>query len=351
MQGLVLSATNNLFKVLCEDGCTRLCAIKGKRISTLTGSYNSLAAGDTVELAPTDSGRGLILALNPRRNVFGRFNEKGRAEQAIAANIDLVVCVSSPHLPPFRPRFVDRVAVLAEAASSPLLIVLNKADLDIPAETAERLEGYRGLGYGVAVLSAKKGRGIEELREALKGRTSVLTGQSGVGKSSLLNVLYPGLDRKTGEVSIKYDRGKHTTTLAEMMLPGDTGTRVIDTPGMRRLALRGLDPSNLAAYFPEMRRLVGECGFGLSCTHIDEENCGIVAGVERGEVHPDRYESFLRIRDELESAVDWKRSGNRDPGRKERTASARSRRHKSSTFDQDDDDPEEHAGEGDRRLK
>ena len=140
MEGVVLSGANNLFSVLCADGERRLCAIKGKRIKDRAGSYNALAPGDFVDVGPGDSGKGLVKSLAPRRNVFGRYNEKGRASQAIAANIDLVVCVSSPVLPPFRPRFVDRVAVLAEAAHVPLLIALNKADLGEDEETSERLD-------------------------------------------------------------------------------------------------------------------------------------------------------------------------------------------------------------------
>lgn len=328
MHGCVISAANNLFKVRCDDGQTRLCGIKGKRIKDLSGTYNSLAAGDFIDVAPTDSGRGLVTALQPRRNVFGRYNEKGRADQAIAANVDLVVCVSSPKLPPFRPRFIDRVAVMSEAAACPLLILLNKADLGIPEEAALRLSGYESLGYRVLTMSAHSGRGLDALRDAIRGRTSVFTGQSGVGKSSILNALYPSLERRTGEVSVKYDRGKHTTTMAEMVFADDEGTRVIDTPGMRRLALRGFDPDALAAYFPEMREAVGRCGYGLSCTHLDEEDCGIVRGVEDGSIDPDRYESFLRIREELQSSVTWKRAGNRDPGRRERGAGARDRKHR-----------------------
>ena len=342
MRGYVISAANNLFKVRCDDGLTRLCAIKGKRIKDLSGSYNSLASGDFVDVAPTDPGRGMVTAMQPRRNVFGRFNEKGRAEQAIAANVDLVVCVSSPKLPPFRPRFIDRVAVLAEAAACPLLIILNKADLGVPEEASLRLSGYEGLGYRVLMMSARSGDGLDALRAEIRGRTSVFTGQSGVGKSSILNALYPFLTLRTGEVSVKYDRGKHTTTMAELVADDDDGTRVIDTPGMRRLALRGFDPDSLAAYFPEMRDAVGRCGYGLSCTHLDEEDCGIVRGVEDGSIDPDRYESFLRIREELLSAVTWKRAGNRDPGRRERGENARERRHKPRYHEDAEDHDQDH---------
>jgi ribosome biogenesis GTPase / thiamine phosphate phosphatase len=304
MKGLVLSGANNLFSVLCEDGERRVCAIKGKRIKDKSGEYNALAAGDEIDLEPSEPGRGMVTAFRPRRNVFGRYNEKGRAKQAIAANIDLVVCVSSPSFPPFRPRFVDRVAILAEAARVPLLIALNKADLGIDEETEERLELYEELGYGALRCSAARGEGVDELVALLGGRTSVFVGQSGVGKSSLLNAIEPALAQRTGELSEKYARGKHTTTMAELFVL-DRGMRIIDTPGVRRLALRGIEPGELDAYFPELAQLSPQCEFGLSCTHTDEPGCRIRRAVEDGLVHHDRYESYLRVRWELESSAEY----------------------------------------------
>jgi ribosome biogenesis GTPase / thiamine phosphate phosphatase len=308
MEGTVLRGANNLFSILCEDGERRTCAIKGKRIKDKASEYNALAAGDRVEIEPVEEAagpvgkdaRGMITAFLPRRNVFGRFNEKGRAQQAIAANVDLVVCVASPAFPPFRPRFVDRVAILAEAARVPLLIALNKADLGSDGETEGRLALYEKLGYGILRCSAATGVGVDGLLGKIAGRSSVFVGQSGVGKSSLLNAISPGLGQRTGEVSEKYARGKHTTTMAELFVLGG-GTRVIDTPGVRRLALRGIEPGELDAYYPELAKLSPLCEFGLSCTHTDEGGCRITRAVEEGLVHEDRYESYLRVRFELES--------------------------------------------------
>jgi len=337
----VLFSSNNLAMARCEDGRERLCPLKGKRIKSLTGSYNGLTAGDEVEVGVDagDEGRGLITTLYPRRNSFGRYNEKGRAEQAIAANIDLVVCVGSPELPPFRPRFIDRMAVLAERASSPFVILLNKTDLGVSAQIEERLVDYERLGYRVFRCSATKREGLAEFESLLEGRTTVLAGQSGVGKSSILNALLPGIDRKTGEVSEKYNRGKHTTTMATMIV-SPRGFSIIDTPGIRRLALRSIPLDELVFCFPEMAPLVNHCPLGSRCSHVDELGCAIRDAVQRSLIHPDRYESYLRIREELDQPGEWKKDGPRDPSRRIRSfdrLKGRRIRHSGSTeIDEED---------------
>ncbi len=307
MQGMVLSFSNLHARVLCEDGVTRLCTLKGKRIKALEGWYNALAAGDQVIVQPTGQNDGVISGLLPRRSIFGRYNEKGESDQAFAANIDLAVCVTSTVMPPFRPRFVDRISVMAEQAEVPLLIVLNKIDLGISEYETERLKVFESLGWPILPTSVQTGEGIETLRMRLVGKVSVFVGQSGAGKSSLINLLIPGAQRKTGEVSEKYNRGRHTTTLAELIVGPDSAFSIIDTPGFRRLAIRGIDPDDLAACFPEMAPLIGTCGFGASCTHTHESGCAIRNAVNEGRIHYDRYESYLRIRAELESNTRWKK--------------------------------------------
>ncbi len=318
MKATILFSSNNLAMALFEDGKERLCSLKGKRIKTLNGSYNGLTAGDEVEAEPAGEDRGLILKLYPRRNSFGRYNEKGRADQAIAANLDLVVCVTSPKLPPFRPRFIDRMAVLAERAGSPFLILMNKIDLGLAPDIELRLRDYERLGYGVLRCSAARREGLDKVAARLPDKTVVFAGQSGVGKSSILNALVPGLTQKTADVSEKYDRGKHTTTMAQLIM-ASRGFRIIDTPGIRRLALRGIPPDELAFCFPEMSDLVIDCALGSRCTHGEEGGCAIREAVQQGAIHPDRYESYLRIREELSLPAEWKRSGVRDPGRRSRS--------------------------------
>jgi ribosome biogenesis GTPase len=307
MLGIVLSFSNHYARVRCEDNTVRLCTIKGKRIRSLDGWYNALAAGDRVSVQIISDGEGVIEKLLPRRNVFGRFNEKGGADQAFAANIDMVVCVTSANSPPFRPRFIDRVSVITEQCGVPLLILFNKIDLGSDEHAEARLSVFESLGYKVLRCSALLQQGLNALRESILGKTAVFVGQSGTGKSSIINVLMPGIDRKVAAISEKYNRGKHTTTLAELFFSPEGDIAVIDTPGFRRLAMRNIEPDDLSAYFPDMMPFIGKCAFGASCSHTHESGCAIMDAVQNGIIHYDRYESYLRIRSELERSRQWKK--------------------------------------------
>ncbi len=304
MIGQVIYGTKNVFLVLGEDGRERECRLKGKVLKAGEGFYNPLAPGDRVFLEPESDfpDKALIVDLQKRENAFTRFNQKGQAPQLLAANLDQVLCVVCPDSPPFRPRFLDRVLVQADINGIEPLIVVNKWDLNVDdPDIDERLEDFERIGFKVLRVSALSGEGLEELRDVIANRFSALVGQSGVGKTSLLNALAPGLDLRVGDLCEKYDRGSHTTTMARVVtVPTLSGTaRIVDTPGVRRLLPAGATPATLALHFREIAPLVGRCTYGLSCAHETDPGCKIMEAVAAGVIHEDRYESYLRLRDEL----------------------------------------------------
>jgi ribosome biogenesis GTPase / thiamine phosphate phosphatase len=257
-----------------------------------------IAVGDRVRWTPTASG-GIIEQVLPRRSVLSRCPPPPRAqvEQVIVANPDQVVAVFALANPPLNPLMLDRYLVACEATQLPILIVANKCDLiaDLPPEEREALglELYRAIGYDVVYTSAATGENIEALRAQLRGKLSVLTGPSGVGKSSLLNALWPHLNLQVGEVSEYRDRGRHTTVVASLLHP-EPDIYVADTPGLRQFRFWDIDPEQLDAFFPEMRPHLGQCRFA-PCTHTHEPDCAVRAAVERGAIAALRYESYLRM--------------------------------------------------------
>jgi len=302
VKGLVTRYSKNIFTVRTGSGEIE-CRIKGKVLKSSEGCYNPLAPGDIVEVE-----NGLILGLEKRKNVFSRFNQKGNAPQILASNVDLVLIVTSPVSPPFRPRFLDRVLLQADIAGIPAAIICNKYDLaesgDSTLDTEERLSDFERIGCPVFRVSALTGEGLDDLKRFIQGKFSVLTGQSGVGKSSLVNALAPDQKIKTGIINEKYDRGNHTTTQSALLeLPGMEGsssaTRLIDTPGIRRFVPSGISADELILHMREFAPLAGKCSYGLSCSHETEPGCKILEAVDAGVIHEDRYESFLRIRAEL----------------------------------------------------
>jgi ribosome biogenesis GTPase len=211
-----------------------------------------------------------------------------------------VFCFTSPVSPPFRPRFLDRSLLQAEIAGIPAVIICNKYDLsqDDP-DTEERLEDYRRIGYRVLRVSALTGEGMQELRTLVADNSTVLVGQSGVGKSTLINALIPETCQRTAPLNEKYDRGNHTTTMSVLFEVSPGGTFLIDTPGIRRFLPEGVAADEIIHYMREFAPLTGLCTYGLSCSHRIEPGCKIMEAVAAGSIHEDRYESFLRIQDEL----------------------------------------------------
>ncbi|OQB96532.1 MAG: putative ribosome biogenesis GTPase RsgA [Spirochaetes bacterium ADurb.Bin110] len=315
--GVVISISNRYAKVSCDDEYIRTCTIKGKIIDSSSKGYKNLAAGDHVSVIPLSKQNGVIESIFDRKNEFFRYSEKGEARQVFAANLDLVVCIASTKAPPFRPRFIDRVGVMAEYCDLPLLVVCNKIDLGLDISIESRLAAFQKLGYGVIKSSVQDSIGIDELRTILLRKTSVFIGQSGTGKSSIINCIIPGADQRIAEISEKYKRGKHTTTLSTMISSPNGDIDIIDTPGIRRLAIRNIEPNDLTSYFPDMVPFLGLCEFGASCTHRYELRCLVKQAVQEGLIHNDRYESYLRMRAELEETRNAKTN---EPGRLQRSA-------------------------------
>ena len=296
MKALVLRGSRNIFTVRDIDtGAESECRIKGKVLKGADGYYNPLAPGDIVECENT-----LITGLEKRRNHFARFNQKGQAPQILASNVDLVLCVTTPSSPPFRPRFIDRLLVEADYSGIPAAVICNKCDLSVnDPDVEERLEDFKRIGFPVLRISAKTGCGMDEFIELIRGKVTVISGQSGVGKSTLIKRLIPGVEIKTGAINEKYSRGNHTTIQSVLYEFDDGKTVIIDTPGIRRFAPERLKPEDLILYMCEFAPLSGKCSYGHSCFHITEPGCKILEAVSAGVIHEDRYESFIRIRDEM----------------------------------------------------
>lgn len=298
MQGLVTKSTGSWYTVLTEDGKRHECRIKGKLRTKGLTSTNPVAVGDVVEFEiEPDQQTAVISKVHDRRNYIIRKSiNLSKQVQIIAANMDqacLVVTLASPRT---SLGFIDRFLVTAEAYDIPAILIFNKLDL-FSEEGLEILaaymEIYENIGYPCYAVSALEGTNTEEIIELLKDKTSLFSGHSGVGKSSLINQIIPGIELRTGEISEWSDSGKHTTTFAEMFdLP--FGGKLIDTPGIRELGIIDIEPRELGHFFPEFRERMHECRFN-NCVHINEPGCAVLEALENGEIEPSRYDSYLSI--------------------------------------------------------
>ncbi len=315
MKGTVLGGTNNFFAVEDSNKNVITCSLKGKKIKTDGDYYNPIAPGDKIEFEPDnlDSSKGQIIELLPRQNKFGRWNIKGRKMQILAANLENVLIVTTPEQPPFRPRFIDRILAQCEFENIEPIILCNKCDLPAAQDPdfQSRLANWESIGYSVVQISAKTGVGLPELAALLENKLTALVGQSGVGKSSIVNVLDNTCVLKTGSLSEKYGKGSHTTTkgtlihlnLNESLVGGIHGATasIIDTPGIRRFILHDIPSKDLHFYFREFKPLVGKCSFGMSCSHKTEAGCKILEAVYSGIISEERYDSWKRITEEIET--------------------------------------------------
>lgn len=295
--GTVLRAQSGFFWVQTEAGLVE-CKLRGKlkreRLDT-----DIAVIGDEVEISVVGPGQGAVEAVLPRRSRLARRGAGSRGahkEDVLVANVDQVLLVFSCAAPAFSPRMLDRYLVICEHSALEAVVVANKADLLPAAEARALFAPYERIGYPVLYTSTKTGQGIDALRERLGGRLSVVTGKSGVGKSSLLNVVQPGLNLATSAVSQQLNKGRHTTTVAELIpVQSPAGGYVADTPGIREIGLWQLAPEELDWCFRELRPYLGDCYFA-GCTHVHEPDCAVRAAVEAGEVSFERYDSYVRLR-------------------------------------------------------
>jgi ribosome biogenesis GTPase / thiamine phosphate phosphatase len=306
MQGLVVKSTGSWYNVLSENKKIILCRLKGT-LRLETGKFsNPIAVGDTVEIElEQNSESGLITALHDRKNYICRSEIHRKAhKQIIAANIDFAVIVASLVQPRVPLGFIDRFTVLAEAYHIKPIIIFNKLDLYAESDLEKFVEAksiYESIGYKVFLISVKENLGLTDIKKLLQNKTSLVSGQSGVGKSAFINALQPSLQLKTNVVSNYNEKGKHTTTFAEMFSL-ENGGYIIDTPGVKELGIADIDVEEVSHYFVEMRKYLPQCKFN-NCKHIDEPDCEVKKQLEDGNIHPLRFSSYLSILDEINSGL------------------------------------------------
>ena len=300
--GTVVKTAGSGYWVRSADG-SRLqeCKIKGKFRLKGIRTTNPVAVGDQVTVTPAEGGLSYISEIHPRKNyIIRRASNLSKESHILAANIDQALLVVTLRLPETPIIFIDRFLATCEAYGIPATIVLNKTDL-LENEDSELVEGlrllYESLGYGFMKVSAETGEGIERLREATKDKISLMAGNSGVGKSSLINRLVPGLDLRTGKISDIHQTGMHTTTFSEMILL-PYGGELIDIPGVKGFGMIDFKPEEVSHYFPEIFKASKECKYG-DCRHMEEPGCAVREMVRDHYISESRYNSYLNILDEL----------------------------------------------------
>ena len=304
MKAVVYKSTGSWYTIKTETGKTLNARIKGIfKIDGIT-STNPIAVGDEVEveMESETENTATITEIYPRRNYINRQSPSHKMQHhIIAANIDQSILFATLKEPRTSQGFIDRFLVTCEAYHIPAIVVFNKADLYKKKEQekyAELEKMYKAVGYSIFLMTVKEGKGGQEVKALLQDKTTLLSGHSGVGKSSFLNAVFPELQLKTQDVSGWSGKGMHTTTFAEMFnIPGHG--KIIDTPGMREFGLVDISKQELSHYFPEMARLINDCQFN-NCLHMNEPGCAVKNAVEEGEIHEERYYSYCNILESIE---------------------------------------------------
>ena len=297
--GRVLSAAGGVYDVELDDRSVVQASLRGRlKLEQRTG--DKVVAGDSVEIA-REAGGATIEAVHPRRTELARRAPgRSRGAKVVVANPDQLVAVFAVTHPAPNPRLLDRFLVTAEVSGLPAVVVANKTDLLPAGESSAAFAAQEAAGYRVLHTSVKTGTGLDELRALLCGNTSVLTGPSGVGKSSLLNAIEPGLSLSVGAVSTAVGKGRHTTVTSRL-IPLECGGYVADTPGLRELGLWGVDATQLADAFPEFREHADACRF-TPCSHSHEPGCAVTTAMRKGAIHPERHASYVALLGEIHEA-------------------------------------------------
>lgn len=301
--GLVIRNTGSWYTVKTDDGGQLVdCKIKGNFRLKGIRSTNPVAVGDRVTIVPNQEGTAFITAIHDRRNyIIRKSSNLSKQSHIIAANVDLAVLVVTVNYPQTATTFIDRFLASAEAYRIPVVLVFNKTDLLTDEELHYQqmmIDLYDTVGYEAIALSAETGEGMEKLEAALKDKTTVMSGNSGVGKSTLINRLIPGVNLKTAEISDAHNQGMHTTTFSEMLqLP--SGGYIIDTPGIRGFGTFDIEPEELTSYFKEIFHFSKDCRFN-NCTHTHEPGCAVLKALEEHYIAESRYQSYLSMMDDKE---------------------------------------------------